>query len=925
MKWTVLPSFFTAASAVLRLPERKLSPHEANRLDLSQASMQSLKELARELSVKDALEVMKGLELPKEVKAFLSGEVGEEAFGPDYDSAKPITKINEVFEKAQEELDMTFISCKDDLTDFQRKLDNRAMDKGNAGSMLEDAIAEKNLWSQEKATSEQIVDKLSAQLEEFTNQCTVSAEQSKQIIALMKHDYDVIKGVVDGNSCKPADPYHPSTTVIKNDITPAMRNAAAQKQKGTSFLQTWAYHNKDEARAAARELLKSYSEMNRAAHHGGFIDKPRYRLTEQQLKELDETKNVVLLRCFFPDGVSFLSFEEPEIARAMVQMSNPKFQRFQATLEALTQSQVERDGAAPSTTPLPGYKKYNSGGTPASQNKEARDLAKDIRNKQIAGENVDAQAECSFEGSTLCPAFFETLSGLLGSVDTELNEEIEFRDEQARICKDTTDRMNMDIDGWKNHVEYCDKHGSTLAGRVSELKDKIGTIEKEYKELLDAYEERRSYCQKTIKDRKSSMCGAIRVKTELMRMSSVPDEIWDCEVSPFQEGECSKPCEGGVKTWSRSVILEPTPKYGTKCPPVSLSSQCNTVACPVDCKVTSWGMWTHCSVECGIGIKYKVRNVEQYASHGGQACPALQESADCNAGDCDKDCVLTDWGDWSQCSSYCGGGSQYRLKFVKEEAVGDGLCPAVRSNERYETQVCNEKSCAPGTPVCNTDIDLVLVIDSSGSIGKDNWAKIVEGISKIVHQVNLAHVQIGTIVFSDKVETYSVLTNDKDLIKDLYPGNLEKHWMGSVTNTHTALAQATKLLTEGGRAQKGAKQAVVLFTDGMPCCMWNSQALTQEEAKDLIDSGRRLVTVPMGSSDALFIQTLSKLASADSTIAVPDFDKFVKEETIAKLVEKLCDDIAMLPIDYPANVVIKDDKMGTVEATHSSNMPTVKP
>uniref|UniRef100_A0A0G4FKC9 VWFA domain-containing protein n=1 Tax=Chromera velia CCMP2878 TaxID=1169474 RepID=A0A0G4FKC9_9ALVE len=921
MKSTIVTAGFLVAgeAALSVINKHNAGEKKATKWNVVQDNMASLKEIAKNLSVEDAMQAVGTANIPDDIKAFLQGEAGEDSFGPDYNPAAVVQKINEVFEKAQEELDTTYTSCTDDLADLQVTLDAMATDKGHAGAMLEDAIAEKNLWSAEQESSQAIVDRLREELDEFNNQCALAEEQSKQLIALISSDLKVVKGVIDGNKCKPADPFKPSTVTVGKGPGAAQRNKVTQP---TSLLQVGHAKTKDELKAKARALLDQYKEMNRNAAHGGDARLPRYRLTKKQQSLIDSSKGMSLLRCSFPDGVSFLSFEDTQTAKMMVQMSNKKFRELQNHLEALLQQTVETAATTPmpaATTPLPSYNAVNLGGTPSSQNKEARDLAKEIRNRQLAGEDVDAEATCSFAGSPLCPQFFETLSDLGGDIDAELTEEEKYRADNARVCDETKKRMEIDIAGWDTHIENCSKHGAALASRITELKETIRSIETNYKEVLDHYEEQRTYCETTIKEQKSAMCGAIRVKTELMRMDSVPNEIWDCEVSPFEASACSATCEGGVKTWTREVLIKPSPKYGTKCPSLELTTQCSMFACPVKCKVGVWGEWSHCSAECGIGTHYRVRDIEVHPMHGGEACPALQESADCNAGICDEDCELTDWTEYSECTAYCGGGKQYREKHVKKEAVGGGVCPGKRNPQRYEIIECNTQSCAPGVPICNTKMDIILVVDSSGSIGFWNWPKVVQGISAIAHQVNYAHVQLGTVIFSSGVETYSVLTNDVDEIKRLYPGEMQKSWMGSVTNTAMAVAHAMNLLVEGGRAAEGAKQTIMIFSDGYPCCTHGARQMTEYAINDAIGAGIRVIMVPLGNADTSFIGYLNSLSSTDSTIPISTFDEFVEEETIAKLIEKTCDDIVMKPVGYKANVVIKDDASGTVTATHSSN------
>mmetsp|Transcript_39192 Transcript_39192/g.77092 ORF Transcript_39192/g.77092 Transcript_39192/m.77092 type:complete len:933 (-) Transcript_39192:745-3543(-) len=916
---------FAVSEAALSQVKKHEAEAKHTKWDPKQVDMKTIREMSKELSVDDALMAVKSANVPEDLKEFIQGKRSEESFGPNYTPVAVITKINGIFENAQSELDYTFVTCHDSLIAQQLAMDGLAIDKSHAGAMLEDAIAEKNMWSAEMMASITIRDKLQEELDEFLNQCTLADTQSEALITMISADLAVVKGVIDSNQCKSSDPFKPSTTKVSGTVSPGALNKSTGKSV-PSLLQTKSSKTNEEVKSKARAMLQRYRNMQEDAHHGGNRFQPRYHLSKEDQKLVDQTKGMSLIRCSFKDGVSFLSFEDTDTAKAMVQMSNKKFQAFQSHLENLLQASIETAATTPkpaATTPLPSYNAFDIGSNPYAHNQDARDLAKEIRNKQIAGEDVDAEATCSFAGSPLCPSFFEEISQLGGDIDAELTDEKNYRDENNRICEETKKRMELDIEGWDTHIEFCDQHGSALAARIKELKETIRTIEINYKEFLDAYENERTYCEKTIKEHKSAMCGAIRVKTELMRMSSMPNEIWDCEVSPFDATACSRTCEGGSKVWTREVLIKNTPTYGTNCPSLELTTTCNMFACPIPCAVSPFGPWSHCSAECGMGVHYRVRSVVTPPMFGGTACPALQQSADCNAGICDAECELTEWTEFSDCTAYCGGGTQYREKHVKTEAIGDGTCPGKRNPQRYEIVDCNTGTCAPGVPICNTKMDVVLVVDSSGSIGYYNWPEVVKGVSAVAHQMNYANVKLGTVIFSYGTSTYSVLTDDVDEINRLYPGTMQGEWMGSVTNTHMALAHAQHLLIEGGRAAEGAKQTVMLFTDGYPCCQPGARDMTRYAAQDLVGSGVRLIVVPLGNADANFIGEMNSLASSDSTITIPTFEEFVKEETAAALIERMCDDIVMKPVSYKANVVIKDDKLGQVLSTHSTNTAAV--
>eukprot|EP00455_Lapot_gusevi_P045584 TRINITY_DN5858_c0_g1_i2.p1 TRINITY_DN5858_c0_g1~~TRINITY_DN5858_c0_g1_i2.p1 ORF type:complete len:263 (+),score=49.03 TRINITY_DN5858_c0_g1_i2:85-873(+) len=121
--------------------------------------------------------------------------------------------------------------------------------------------------------------------------------------------------------------------------------------------------------------------------------------------------------------------------------------------------------------------------------------------------------------------------------------------------------------------------------------------------------------------------------------SSVWSKIFaaqDCRLSGWSEwSTCTKPCGGGTKTKTRTVVAQPK-NGGRKCGSLTWTTWCNEHHCPIDCKYTEWTAWTACQT-CGIQTRARQRIPAQY---GGKACTdqPLDESRLCPTDYC-KECV----------------------------------------------------------------------------------------------------------------------------------------------------------------------------------------------------------------------------------------------------------------------------------------------
>merc|ERR1719162_1961134 len=120
------------------------------------------------------------------------------------------------------------------------------------------------------------------------------------------------------------------------------------------------------------------------------------------------------------------------------------------------------------------------------------------------------------------------------------------------------------------------------------------------------------------------------------------------------------------------------------CPALTTKRACNVQACAKDCKVTSWTAWTECSAMCGGGTRSRTRRVVQMADHGGEICPGENNIAEsCNVQSCVPDCKLGLWTPWSGCSRACNGGYKHRVRQIAEAAQGNALCPSEEQRSEY--------------------------------------------------------------------------------------------------------------------------------------------------------------------------------------------------------------------------------------------------
>ena len=185
----------------------------------------------------------------------------------------------------------------------------------------------------------------------------------------------------------------------------------------------------------------------------------------------------------------------------------------------------------------------------------------------------------------------------------------------------------------------------------------------------------------------------------------------DCQVTDWSNaGDCSVPkCGGGTVLQTRTVKIQPS-NGGKTCPVLSQTIPCNTDPCPQNCQVSVWSEYTPCTKDCNGGEQSRTRTVIKEPANGGDECPSLLETRQCNLQNCPIDCVLGDWGEYSTCNKTCGGGTKTRSrKIIVGPQYGGKPC-----GPTIETVPCNPQAC----PVSTSNINSIVIPEISKVIAK---------------------------------------------------------------------------------------------------------------------------------------------------------------------------------------------------------------
>jgi len=466
----------------------------------------------------------------------------------------------------------------------------------------------------------------------------------------------------------------------------------------------------------------------------------------------------------------------------------------------------------------------------------------------------------------------------------------------------------------------------------------------------------------------TEICALKKIRGEVYKMKggvSANKTFIDCEVSPQWDPEdCSKECKRsgeaeGAQKLVRNVMTHPD--GGTKCLPLAAERKCNLQPCPIDCKLSTWSGWSKCSAECGGGVRQRLREVKQAMHHNGAPCEMTSETETCNGQACEKDCELSEWSKWSWCSKDCNGGTRKRMKHIADAPKGIGECPTAKSKDRLEFKECNlfacltkaagdcsdytfdtsmytcgtlptccngntglglttatvqclpsswasdaqyKVKCGVKPKQCKKELDIVFLLDGSGSLGETGWKAEIKTAEIFVDAFSGtgSKAEMAVILYSgprtwggvyqcigrnakkvdqEKVcmlKTVTPLTSNMATVRTSISGLT---WPKGSTLTSLALMRAKAELSNG---RKDAKSIIVIITDGRPLSYRNTYYASRNARKSA-----RLVWVAVTRYAPLrYIKRWATQRWQENVVVVRQFADLEKPDVVNKVVANIC-------------------------------------
>jgi len=517
-------------------------------------------------------------------------------------------------------------------------------------------------------------------------------------------------------------------------------------------------------------------------------------------------------------------------------------------------------------------------------------------------------AKCTISKSPQCYKLQERFLLIQSGIKDEKDALLEDIASMEAHCEETKQTLETQI---KNDNDML-SNAQTKLGRATEKEATAGEEARQTANLNNQLngdlKQKMKKCSGNYINFETELCALKKIRGELYKMKGSGHSAFfqDCEVDKWEPEACSKDCKtkneaSGEQKLVRSIMTHPD--GGAKCLPLAAMKKCNLQPCPVDCKLAAWSGWSKCSADCGGGVQQRLREVTRAMRSGGKPCDAVSQTKACNIQSCEKDCELSEWSKWSWCSKDCDGGTRKRQKFITKSPKGIGECPDQWSPDRMQYKKCNEVRC-PGKMECKKELDIVFLLDGSGSLGANGWKAEIKAANTFVDSFSGsgAKANMAVILYSGprtwggvykcigrnsknvdmektcKIKSVTHFTSDMAAVKKKISALT---WPKGSTLTSLALLRAKAELSLG---RKDAKSIVVVITDGRPL----SYRKTGQAARFLRKSAR-LIWVPVTRHAPLrYIKKWATRRWQENLVRVKDFKALEKDDVVTHLIANIC-------------------------------------
>ena len=162
---------------------------------------------------------------------------------------------------------------------------------------------------------------------------------------------------------------------------------------------------------------------------------------------------------------------------------------------------------------------------------------------------------------------------------------------------------------------------------------------------------------------------------------------------------------------------------------------------------------------------------------------------------------------------------------------------------------------------CNAGLDIVFVLDASGSVGSSNFVTMKDFVKSIISsfEIGADKTRVGVIRFASSASIVIPLgsVNNASQLNTSIDNIV---YTGGGTATHLAL-NLLETAFNNSRASQGVPRVAIVFTDGLS----NSQSSTAQAAQ-AIHAANNIIVYSFGIGGGVNVDELNVIASSSSNV-----------------------------------------------------------
>lgn len=204
------------------------------------------------------------------------------------------------------------------------------------------------------------------------------------------------------------------------------------------------------------------------------------------------------------------------------------------------------------------------------------------------------------------------------------------------------------------------------------------------------------------------------------------------------------------------------------------------------------------------------------------------------------------------------------------------------------------------TETCKAEqVDLVLILDSSTSVGEDNFLLMKNFVKDLVNKADIdsGSVRVGVLMYSSGVHVEFQM-NEHSSKSSILAAIDEIVYMYGSTNTADGLETMTnKMFTSANGDRSGVDDVAIVITDGISNI--NSRR-TIPEADNAKSKGIHIYTVGIGLIDTTEVDAIATAPASENSFNVASFAELTNLHE--RIFSSFCPGTFLFAVDFVFNI-----------------------